>query len=110
MNCSNQASPCVGCMRVKDPGDCENKNCKLWQRWFVHKWDQLRAYPRLRMDLEPPKPVGVHIAGRRYALPHQVKTYLENDPCQNCVCPRELCLTPCRNRRMWEKAKNEVRS
>ncbi len=35
-------SPCIGCQRVADPGACDNKNCKLWQRWFLTRWEQLR--------------------------------------------------------------------
>lgn len=35
-------SPCCGCCLVADPADCNNKNCQLWQRWYVARWDVLR--------------------------------------------------------------------
>lgn len=35
-------SPCTGCSRVDNWEKCDNKNCKLWQRWFLDRWEQLR--------------------------------------------------------------------
>ena len=35
-------SPCPECIRVKEPAECDNKNCKLWQRWFLAQWEQTR--------------------------------------------------------------------
>ncbi len=35
-------SPCTGCSRVDNWEKCDNKNCKLWQRWFLNRWEQLR--------------------------------------------------------------------
>lgn len=34
--------PCIGCSRVENPDRCDNKDCKRWQRWFIHRWEQLR--------------------------------------------------------------------
>ena len=100
-------SPCVSCTRVENPANCENKNCQVWRQWFIGRWDQLRAYPRLQQE-QPPKPAGVPLGGRHYAAPHQVRAYLETDPCENCCCPKDLCDTPCRVRKDWDAARNEV--
>lgn len=101
-------SPCRFCTRVREPEKCENKGCKVWQKWFVARWDQLRAYPRLQVDVAKSQPVGVNIGGVCYAAPHQVTAYLQKDPCHSCVCPPGVCQTPCRIRRAWETARNEV--
>ena len=39
-------SPCVNCTRVANPGDCENKNCKLWKTWFLRRWAAIYGYGR----------------------------------------------------------------
>ena len=101
-------SPCLHCTRVQDPQNCENKNCRSWQQWFIKRWDQIRAFPRRQMDDTPPRPVGVPLGGRHYALPHQVASFLQTDPCEVCVCPRQLCDTPCRLRKVWEQTKKEA--
>lgn len=102
------ASPCLGCARVADPRACENKQCKVWSRWFTQKWDELRRLPRLQMERAEKVPEGVVIGGQRYALPHRVRSYLENDPCGNCLCPKDLCKPPCRVKRDWLKAREDT--
>ena len=37
-----QKNPCLCCQRVADPAGCDNKDCKLWQRWFIAYWNELR--------------------------------------------------------------------
>lgn len=37
-------SPCATCTRVKDPSDCENKNCKVWKEWFLRRWKEIHGY------------------------------------------------------------------
>lgn len=103
-----QVSPCLTCTRVKDPQNCENKNCNVWRNWFLMRWEQLRSCARREKDCTVPKPLGVPLGGRHYAAPHQVETYLSTDPCKNCLCPRDLCATPCRVRRNWEQAREDV--
>lgn len=100
-------SPCEGCNRVPDPDKCENKNCRLWQKWFFARWELLRAYPRRRME-QKPEPVGVILGGKYYAPPHMTRAYLEQDPCGGCMCSPELCRVPCRARQHWAKANGEV--
>ena len=34
--------PCDTCTRVKDPKNCENKQCQVWRNWFLRKWEELR--------------------------------------------------------------------
>ena len=31
-------SPCLTCTRVKDPKNCQNKSCSIWQEWFLKRW------------------------------------------------------------------------
>lgn len=40
----NCVSPCENCTRVQNPKGCENKNCKDWKAWFLHRWAQIHAY------------------------------------------------------------------
>ena len=100
-------SPCCGCIRVPDPERCENKNCRLWQKWFISRWERLRAYPRRLMDGKP-EPVGVPLGGKQYAAPHLTRAYMEKDPCNGCMCSPDLCQVPCRARQHWAKAHEGV--
>ena len=79
--------PCMDCDRVENPEGCEIKECMLWRRWFIHEWDRMRQrYKTVRPSApQEQKPSG-------------------NDPCEGCVCPREMCLVPCRLKRDWESA------
>ncbi len=104
---NRRISPCMLCTRVKDPAGCENKNCKVWQVWFIERWEQLRCDVRAAMDA-PVEPVGVVVGGRHYAAPHQTRAYLQKDPCQGCACPKALCLAPCNLKRGWEQAREIV--
>lgn len=97
-------SPCLICTRVQSPQDCENKNCKAWQKWFLGRWAAIRAYPRVMMDYAKREPVGIVVSGQHYAAPHQVEAYRRNDPCKGCLCPKDLCDTPCRQKKAWQKA------
>jgi len=94
-------SPCLTCTRVMDPENCTDKTCRAWQAWFLQQWEQSRMDLR-RLKEVPEKKAGVTIGGHRYAAPHQVRAYLRKDPCGACLCPAELCKTPCRKRRIWE--------
>ena len=101
-------SPCLTCMRVKNPRACDDKDCKVWQNWFLSRWELIHKYPRQQMESAQLKPVGVNVGGTHYAAPHQVRAYLQTDPCENCKCPKDLCTTPCRVRRAWEEARQEA--
>lgn len=103
-------SPCLICTRVADPDNCENKNCRVWQKWFLARWDYIRGYPHQAMEQAPMKSIGVPLGGRLYCHPNQARTYLQTDPCEACKCPRELCTGPCRIRRAWDEAKGEILS
>ena len=46
--CGKCVSPCVGCVRVKEPDKCENKNCKVWKAWFLRRWAEIYAYGQRR--------------------------------------------------------------
>lgn len=97
--------PCLRCTRVRDPLECDNKNCRPWRQWFTERWDQLRREPRLRREAMERQPEGMVIGGQRYALPHRVHSYLDHDPCEGCLCPRDLCVIPCRIKRDWVTAR-----
>jgi hypothetical protein len=103
-----QTSPCLRCTRVKDPRNCENKNCQQWQRWFINRWDSLRACPRQAKEQEVLMPVGISVGGTRYAHPNHTRTYLKNDPCNACRCPKDLCTSPCPSKRAWEESRKDV--
>ena len=100
-------SPCFSCTRVADPRNCENKNCQLWRRWFIARWEAMREGLRQEMEAAPEK-VGVIVSGQTYAAPHQVRRYLEEDPCVDCLCPKELCNIPCRLKRNWQERRKDV--
>ena len=100
-------SPCLTCTRVPNPRNCENKQCRLWQRWFLARWNLIHTWPRAVMDREDFRPGGVAVGGSLYAHPDEVRRYLATDPCKGCLCPRDLCATPCRRKVTWLEAKEE---
>ena len=101
-------SPCLHCVKVREPGLCENKTCKLWRTWFVAQWEQTRLLYRRHMEQAQLCECGVPLGGLRYASPHQVREYLHNDPCGSCLYPKDLCAVPCPVRLHWEQIRNEV--
>ena len=101
-------SPCMGCTRVQDPRNCENKNCQLWQKWFLNRWEGMRKAFLVQMHTTPREKAGVGIGGIRYAMPHEVRAYYRQDPCTGCVCNKDLCDNPCPSRRSWEMARRDV--
>ena len=101
-------SPCKTCRRVKNPRECENKNCRQWRDWFVKSWDQARMAPVLQREKNSIGPEGVTICGRTYVLPHKIREYLQHSPCDSCPMPRELCTSPCPARRAWDESRKEV--
>lgn len=46
----SRQSPCVGCTRVECPEQCDNKGCKVWQQWFLCRWEELRRQVKLKME------------------------------------------------------------
>ena len=100
--------PCLTCTRVKDPENCENKKCNEWRRWFICRWDRMRSVPRLQEEARIPEHAGVPLGGHYYAAPHETVRYLTQDPCKRCLCPKDLCQTPCRTRQAWDNAGQEV--
>ena len=101
-------SPCLKCTRVADPAACENKACVPWRQWFIHRWEGLRRQARQGMDGRQGKHLGVSVGGRVYPHPIQVQDYLCTDPCEKCICPKDVCFEPCCQKRAWLEAKKEV--
>lgn len=97
----NTMSPCFACTRVFDPEDCTDKSCRVWREWFLEQWERSRMALRQLKEI-PGETAGVAVGGCRYAAPHQVRRYFREDPCGTCLCPSELCRTPCRKRLVWE--------
>lgn len=100
-------NPCLRCAQVADPENCQNKNCVDWQLWFTTRWDRMRQNLRQDMEALDLKPIGVNIGGNYYTPSHQRQAYLRKDPCKECFCPKDLCITPCPLRRSWEEAKGD---
>lgn len=106
MKMSNVLSPCATCVRVMDPEECTDKSCRAWQMWFLHQWEESRAKFRQFKD-QKKKSCGVPIGGHRYAMPHQVRAYLREDPCGQCQYPAVLCKSACRKRLIWADCMGE---
>jgi hypothetical protein len=101
-------SPCVNCIRVKDPVNCENKLCKDWQAWFIDRWETMRETVRAEMERDPLVEFGVPLGGEKYASPHRVHTYLDTDPCSQCLYPKDHCHAPCPGKQVWIDRKRGV--
>ena len=43
-------SPCLTCSRVRSAADCENKQCRQWQIWFLGRWKQINGYYKKYMQ------------------------------------------------------------
>ena len=71
--------PCVGCTRVPDPEKCDNKDCKLWRKWFLANWELIHGFYLKHVPAVP------------------------RDPCESCQCPPEMCFTKCPQRLAWEE-------
>ncbi len=101
-------SPCLTCTRVKNPSDCENKNCRVWRAWFTESWERVRMNPRLQKEKDRSGLEGVTICGRTYLLPDKVRQYLKTSPCKTCPMPEYLCTSPCPAYRTWQETRKEV--
>ena len=101
-------SPCLRCTRVKDPKNCENKLCKDWQAWFIHRWESMREQVRKEMEQAAPVERGIPLGGERYAHPEVIREYLQYDPCDRCPCPKGLCQHPCPAKSAWLERVKEV--
>ena len=96
-----QNSPCFTCDRVKDPQNCENKNCRVWQTWYIARWESMRDAIRKEMAQARLRELGIPLGGERYASPHRVRSYLQTDPCT--LCPCGSCAVPCPVRKTWNE-------
>ena len=36
--------PCDKCKRVKDPEQCDNKRCGMWNSWFLQRWSKIHGW------------------------------------------------------------------
>jgi len=107
MSWNDLPAPCRRCARVADPRRCDNRKCTVWKDWFTESWEEIRAYPRTQQEKTETVALGVRIGGRYYLHPDQLRAYCQKDPCTGCASPRDLCKTPCRIRRNWEKIRKE---
>ena len=102
------SSPCLTCTRVPDPRACDNKECRPWRQWFIDRWALIHAYGRYHMEQTELRPTGVVIGGKVYTQPDRVRNYLSKDPCEGCICSKDLCSVPCRNKRIWLRNREDV--
>ena len=103
-----KTSPCLRCIRVAHPEECENKTCIRWQRWYIERWEAMRFAVRKAMEGVTLVPAGVCIGGNHYSQPHRVREYLQHDPCTGCNCPRDVCTLPCLVKRNWTAARKNT--
>ena len=101
-------SPCLQCTRVRDPLNCENKICKEWQAWFIDRWETMRANILAQVETSPLEDIGIPLGGQRYASHHRVREYRQQDPCQRCLGPKDLCRSLCAAKLAWSKAQREI--
>ncbi len=94
-------SPCLVCIRVKDPASCENKQCRDWQVWFIDRWEAMRKNVCAEKNKAALRDIGIPLGGHRYASPHRVQAFMTTDPCQNCLYPKEYCNSPCPTKQIW---------
>lgn len=100
-------SPCLHCTKVRDPNLCENKSCKLWSSWFIGQWETTRRMFRRPLEQAQLQECGVPLGGHRYCSPHQMRNYLQHDPCDACLYPTDLCGVPCPARLHWQTCRKE---
>lgn len=56
MSRPRECSPCEGCLRVAEPHNCENKQCKRWGIWFLKRWEKIHGfYERYARETEGDK-------------------------------------------------------
>lgn len=98
-------SPCLTCTRVLDPQVCENKECRPWRQWFIGRWALIYAYGQLNLMLSDP--CAEHNVEDKRNLNSTIRQSSE-DPCDGCVCPKDMCTVPCRAKRIWQEQKEDV--
>ena len=37
-------SPCESCTRAVDPGQCEDKTCVRWRKWYMQRWALIHGF------------------------------------------------------------------
>ena len=104
---TTQLSPCLYCSRVPDPGMCDNKKCRPWQRWFSRRWDDTRQTFCRSMSTATVEPDGVPIGGKLYNPPDRLREYLGKPPCMRCPLPTDLCEAACPVLHAWMRRKEE---
>lgn len=101
-------SPCSTCDKVPDPQACENKECRPWRQWFMYRWALIHAwgcYHLKQSDLQSAD----ETAGEKVRTSQdRSRSYLSKDPCDGCICPKDLCSTPCRDKRIWQQRREDV--
>lgn len=68
----------------------------------------MRQNVRTQMENAPISEEGIPLGGNSYASPHRVRDYLDTDPCSRCLCPKDLCGTPCPAKTVWNEKQSGV--
>ena len=97
-------SPCLTCTRVTDPQACENKRCARWRQWFMGRWALIYAYGQLYLHPLDPAASSGSIGMKAPAEDFQ---QTGADPCDSCICERDMCAAPCRTKRAWLREQEE---
>lgn len=102
---TRKESPCRGCIRVRDPANCENKTCKEWQAWFISRWEDMRAGVRKYAHGKGVQGKPISVGGVKYHHPERVREFLEIDPCLQCSWADGMCSGTCHEKQVWLAAK-----
>ena len=108
VNDRSRERPCLECTRVVNPANCENKQCKEWQNWFIARWDAMRASLYASAAPLTVERDAITVGGYKYSHPDYVRKFLKDKPCLTCNCPADLCKEPCTLLVVWEAMKEKA--
>ncbi len=75
-------SPCLTCISVERPGECVNKNCGDWRKWFMQRWNEMRTAPLQKLKALDHTTLStddyIVVGGHKYYHPDTVRKRMEN--------------------------------
>lgn len=77
----DRESPCLTCVIVERPGECGNKNCGDWRKWFMQRWNEMRTAPLQKLkalDQNISTDDYIVVGGHKYYHPDTVRKRMEN--------------------------------
>lgn len=100
--------PCLHCERVRDPRNCENKQCNEWRTWFIDRWESVRKGAMQTYGSRGIPKTAISVGGVRYHHPDSIRRFLEKDPCLQCPWRENLCKEPCATKVLWLSEKEKI--